>query len=69
MFLKPCRTSGLGGVAQQVKVLTASKSTHVTEGVQTSQKIVPGVYAVDMHEIIAPEDGENYLHNMFSEMS
>jgi hypothetical protein len=24
---------------------------------------------VDMHEIMAPEDGENDLHNMFSEMS
>ena len=35
---------------------------------QASQKIVPGVYAVDMHEIMAHEDGENDLHNMFSEM-
>jgi hypothetical protein len=33
------------------------------------EKNVPEVYAMDMNEIVTPEDGENDLHNMFSEMS
>jgi hypothetical protein len=31
-------------------------------------KIVPGVYAMDINEIMAPEDGEHDLYNMFSRM-
>ena len=32
------------------------------------EKIVPGVYAMDINEIMAPEDGEHDLYNMFSRM-